>query len=399
VVKKNKVSRVFRILCVPVLLAHSAVSMAIDAPLNVRVVSSTPSQIVWQWDWVSGATQFEVTIDGQYAGLTPNPFFTADDLSPGDHSISVKAVDEDGVYSSPSVGVRVNTTNRSEDVSNDQALNSVQALNSEFNGERFEYRVINGEDQFYVNIFSDDQEHLTSVVPSYNPFEFDGSRLAIRAQRNPLKTSNNNAYYGPLNEIVAQQEFLSGAITTYDKFTQKYGYFEARIKIPSHVGTFPAFWLHHQRRAYEDTRKTEIDIMENLGHAPWYIYNSFHHFDNVSEFYSGDVNSVKPLPDGQIFNGTDFSLDFHTYAVKWEPGYIAWYLDDELVSEVHNDNVNHEELYVILNLAMGGYWTNFPENAGGLGREQESFFPNIDDLNAFTNPALEIDYVRVYERR
>lgn len=428
-----KVGTVFRILSVPALLAHSALAMAIETPTNLRVVSTTPTQVVWEWDPVNGARQYELTIDGLYVGLTPNTRFTSDDLYPGEHSIRVKAVDQNGIFSNPSPDTRVDTKAITADVHSDQAVDPASygypevyekagyelsfsdefdgsSLNNnkwntqlrwdgEFNGERFEYRVINGEDQLYVNIFSDDQEHLNSVVPTYNPFEFDGSRLAIRAQRNPLKTNNADLTYGPLRDIAAQQEFLSGAITTYDKFTQKYGYFEARIKIPSHVGTFPAFWLHHQRRENEDTRKTEIDIMESLGHAPWYIYNSFHYFENVSEFYNGDANSIKPLPEGQIFRGTDYSLDYHTYAVEWEPGYIAWHLDGEVVSEVRSDNVDHEELYVILNLAMGGYWTNFPANAGGLGRATEDFFPSFDDLNAFLNPALEIDYVRVYERR
>ena len=198
--------------------------------------------------------------------------------------------------------------------------------------------------------------------------------------------------------MVAQQTFLSGAISTYDKFVQKYGYFEARIKIPSQTGTFPAFWLHHQRRRSENTRRSEIDIMENLGHAPWYIYNTFHYFNNVSDSYAGDAVAVKPQPEGQIYTGVDYSEDYHVYAVKWEPGYIAWYIDDQIVSEVRNDeNVNHEELYVILNLAMGGEWTNFPANSGGLGRDYNNFFPNWDDLNTFSNPALEIDYVRVYK--
>ena len=85
--------------------------------------------------------------------------------------------------------------------------------------------------------------------------------------------------------------------------------------------------------------------------------------------------------------------------MEWEPGYIAWHLDGEKVSEVRDENVDHEELYVILNLAIGGLWTNFPENSGGLGREPEFFFPNFDDLSTFANPALEIDYVRVYKRR
>lgn len=440
-----KLGSLLRALSIPVLLLQGTIAAAIDPPLNLRAQIIDQTQVVWEWDSVSGAIQYEVVIDGLNRGLTPNANYRSNDLWPGEHSISVKAVDLNGQFSAFTQGIKINTlTDASSDAnSNDPAkLNTASGdgpidansynypevyekpgyelsfsdefnddrLNpekwntqlrwdGEFNGERFEYRMINGEEQFYVNIFSDDPEHLTTVVPSYNPFEFDGSRLAIRATRNPLKTTNDNADHGPLSAMVAQQEFLSGAITTYDKFTQKYGYFEARLKIPSHVGTFPAFWLHHQRRANENTRRTEIDIMENLGHAPWYIYNSFHHFDNVSATYSGDANFVKPLPEGQIYTGIDYSLDYHTYAVEWEPGYIAWFIDGQKVSEITNSNVDHEELYVLLNLAMGGYWTNFPENAGGLGRDRENFFPNFDDLNNFSNPALEIDYVRVYKKQ
>ena len=41
------------------------------------------------------------------------------------------------------------------------------------------------------------------------------------------------------------QHFASGAFTSYDKFTQTYGYFEARIKMPKSpgAGVWPAFWM------------------------------------------------------------------------------------------------------------------------------------------------------------
>lgn len=269
----------------------------------------------------------------------------------------------------------------------------------EFNGERYEYRVINGEDQLYVNIYSDDQNHMDTVVPKYNPFQFNGSRLAIRAERNPLKTNANNKDHGSLADIASQQTFLSGALSTYDKFSHKYGYFEARMKIPHHDGTFPAFWLHHQKRSNEGTQKTEIDIMENLGHAPQYVYNSFHYFTNVSQTRSGEGNFLKPLPQGQIYTGTDYSQDYHVYAVDWEPSKITWFIDGQKVSELSNGAVNHEELYLIINMAMGGNWTNFPTSAGGLGRSPDQHYPNGNDLESFNNPALEIDYVRVYKRR
>ena len=264
----------------------------------------------------------------------------------------------------------------------------------EFNGERYEYRVINGEDQFYVNTYSEDQEHLSEVTPSHNPFEFDGSRLAIRAIKNPLKTKNGDLAYGSMDEMVSQQDFLSGTITTHDKFSQKFGYFEARIKIPSHVGTFPAFWLFHENSVAEGTQKSEIDIMENLGHAPQYVYNTFHYYKNVSATNGGDYNLVKPYPDGQINTGIDYSEDYHVYAVEWEPGKITWLIDGEQVSELESNEVNFEELYLKLNLAIGGQWTSYPTNAGGMGRA----YPTQADLDNFKNPALEIDYVRVYKR-
>ncbi len=64
-----------------------------------------------------------------------------------------------------------------------------------------------------------------------------------------------------------------------------------------------------------------------------------------------------------------------------------------------NNEANFEELYVMLNLAMGGNWTNFPTNSGGLGRGSNERFPNANDLVEFNNPALEIDYVRVYKTK
>jgi hypothetical protein len=52
-------------------------------------------------------------------------------------------------------------------------------------------------------------------------------------------------------------------------------------------------------------------------------------------------------------------------------------------------------------MAMGGNWTNFPTNSGGLGRSGVDHFPTANDLTDenFRNPALEIDYVRVYKRK
>jgi hypothetical protein len=437
-------------------------AVAITTPVDTRGTALEAGTVKWEWASVSGAETYDVTIDGVYSGTTQDTSYTSYNLWEGDHSMTVIAVGSNGDMSAQSLTSKTWVGRSSQSVvQNDPVVEvtsdivaaaappppagnpdaaSVQSMidpasygyddvyrlagydlvfsdefegtslnpyrwntglrwDGEHNGDRYEYRVINGEDQFYVNIFSEDEQHIREVTPSHNPFEFDGSRMAIRAIRNPLKTNNGELNYGSMRQIVTQQNFLSGVITTHDKFSQKYGYFEARIKIPSHVGSFPAFWLFHENRAWEGTQRSEIDIMENLGHAPWYVYNSFHYFKNVTTDNSGDAHFVKPYPNGQIYTGTDYSQDYHVYGVEWAPSKIVWYIDGEKVSELEHSEVNFEELYVKLNLAMGGNWTNFPANAGGLGRAEDQHFPSQDDLNNFNNPALQIDYVRVYKKR
>lgn len=440
--------------------SSASASGEFGAPQNPRGSESSSQTVRWEWNPVSGATKYDVTVDGNFAGSSNEASLSTSNLWVGEHSMTVKAINSNGSVSEQSATVKVNVTgNGGDNLANtvasappppqasappppqgDANASNVQSLidpasnnypeiyekpgfelvfsdefngtalnpyrwhsqlrwDGEFNGERYEYRVINGEDQFYVNVLSPDQAHLDKIAPVYNPFQFDGSRLAIRAKRNPLKNNNNKRAFGSLSEMSTQQTFLSGAISTHEKFDQKYGYFEARIKIPSHVGTFPAFWLFHENRVSEGTQRTEIDIMENLGHAPWYVYNSFHFFKNVSKGYSGDANFLKPRPSGQIYTGTDYSENYHVYAVNWEPGKVTWFIDGEQVSELYSGEIDYESLYVMLNLAMGGNWANFPTNSGGLGRPGNERYPTQNDINNFQDPALEIDYVRVYRRR
>ena len=71
--------------------------------------------------------------------------------------------------------------------------------------------------------------------------------------------------------------FTSGRIKTLGKFTQTYGRFEARIKIPFGQGIWPAFWM-----LGEDIDKVgwpdcgEIDIMENIGKEPAIVHGTIH---------------------------------------------------------------------------------------------------------------------------
>jgi beta-glucanase (GH16 family) len=123
-----------------------------------------------------------------------------------------------------------------------------------------------------------------------------------------------------------------------NKFTFQYGYMEARIKIPSGQGLWPAFWMWPAN--YQDP--PEIDTMEIIGNLPNELNMTYHYVGGQS---------------GQVYNGPDFSQDYHIYGCEWTPTYIAWYIDGAQVARFTDAaKIPQQRMYLILNLAVGGDW-------------------------------------------
>jgi beta-glucanase (GH16 family) len=174
------------------------------------------------------------------------------------------------------------------------------------------------------------------------------------------------------------RNYTSARLLTKGKFEQKYGRFEARLKVPLGQGIWPAFWmLGNNIDTVSWPACGEIDIMENIGRQPSVNYGTLH-----GPGYSGGngLGDIYTLPNGQRF--TD---DFHTFAVEWEPSAIRFYVDGNLYHTKTPANVPSgsrwvfdHPFFMILNIAVGG---NFPGNP--------------DDTTRFPQ-TLVVDYVRVY---
>lgn len=207
---------------------------------------------------------------------------------------------------------------------------------------------INNEQQYYVDALGD-------ADFGYSPFSFDGENLTISAVRTPsnLKGKANNKSY------------LSGTMTTYGKFKMRYGYVEMRARLPEGKGLWPAFWLLHN---HENGIRPEIDVVEMLGDRPQVVYQTYHHYAR------GNLSST---PSYEVW-GDDFSGGFHTYGMRWEPGRITWYVDGEARNAYANNNVSSEDMYLLVNLAIGGAWAGSPNGS--------TRFP----------ARFTIDYIRAY---
>ena len=89
-----------------------------------------------------------------------------------------------------------------------------------------------------------------------------------------------------------QTDLQSGYLDTYGKWTQKYGYFEARMKLPTAQGVWPAFWIMPDRgvaageqwkRSSTENGGMEFDIMEFLSGWGPHRYNIAQHWDGYDK--------------------------------------------------------------------------------------------------------------------
>ena len=181
------------------------------------------------------------------------------------------------------------------------------------------------------------------------------------------------------------KSYTSSRLTTKYKGDFLYGRIQVRAKLPEGTGTWPAIWMMPTASVYGGWPDSgEFDIMEYVGYNPGYIHSTIH-----TDIYNGAEGT-------QI--GYDYALngiedDFHTYDLIWEPGYMATYIDDDLIGEFRynayfNQSYTYDQVFpfdqqffLILNLAVGGNW-------GGAQGVDENAFPTT----------FEIDYVRYYEK-
>ena len=176
------------------------------------------------------------------------------------------------------------------------------------------------------------------------------------------------------------RNYTSARLKTLGKFSQTYGRFEARIKIPRGQGIWPAFWM-----LGDDIDKPgwptcgEIDIMENIGKEPGIVHGTIH-----GPGYSGDKGIGSPYA---LATDQRFADDFHVYAVEWEPAAIRFYVDDHLYATRTPEElpkgtkwVYDHPFFLLLNVAVGGGWPGNPDST--------TVFPQT----------MLVDYVRVYER-
>ena len=192
----------------------------------------------------------------------------------------------------------------------------------------------NGEQQIYV----DPKYRGRGTTPlGLDPFRVHDGVLSIMASRVPAA----------LKDVLFNNEYISGILTTQGSFAQKYGYFEIRAKLPVGTGVWPAFWMLADNGGWPP----EIDILEGRGKQRGDMVMTTHW-----RIPAGVVEHC-----GFDFLLPDAAASFHDYGALWLRDRLVYFIDRRPVADIKVPDDFSDPMYMIVNLAMGAKYF------GGVG--------------------------------
>jgi hypothetical protein len=167
------------------------------------------------------------------------------------------------------------------------------------------------------------------------------------------ETAQGKVWDSKIGFVPREFDYTSALISTGKSFRQKYGLFEAKIKVSDIKNVMHAFWM------LSDTSLPHIDIAKT---------------SSCGKLFPGHItgSEEKPLVKKAKVKGLDWTNDFFIYYLEWAPNKLVWKINDVVVY-TQTENIPHESMYLILSSGV----TN----------------PNSD-----INSVMEIDWVKCYQK-
>ncbi len=167
------------------------------------------------------------------------------------------------------------------------------------------------------------------------------------------KEKQDGLLWNPAMGFVPKEfDYTSAIISTGKSFRQKYGRFEAKIKLTNPNQVSHSFWM------VADKNLPHIDVLKTFGDGKLLIGN-----------YWGSENKINSKQF--VIKGIDVSKGYFIYTLDWFKNELVWKINDVVV-KTQTEGVPEDPMY--LNFSMG------------ITKEQQS-----------VNASFEIDWVRCYK--
>jgi beta-glucanase (GH16 family) len=175
------------------------------------------------------------------------------------------------------------------------------------------------------------------------------------------------------------KSFTSGAISTgYSKFRFKYGYAEARMRMPGARGSWSNFWMLSDGWPPEiDIAEYPLDKVSGDGNQRYRYITNIHYGSNQSSMAT--------------HWRSDLSAGYHIYALDWRPWYVAYYFDNSFVRSLNDFQPSNDfgSMYLIFNYYVGADWG---------GESWSNPDPATWPAPSSSLVQFKIDWVRVWQR-
>jgi len=149
--------------------------------------------------------------------------------------------------------------------------------------------------------------------------------------------------------------FLTGGVSTQDKFAFQYGKIEIRAKLESATGAWPAMWMLADEPKYGSyPRNGEIDLMEHLSYQDK-VYQTVHSYYTLE---------LKQKENPLYYDNTQVNTEeFNTYGMEWYPDKLAFTINGEntftypKVNDVDPTQWPFDQpFYLMIDQQLGGSW-------------------------------------------
>jgi beta-glucanase (GH16 family) len=168
----------------------------------------------------------------------------------------------------------------------------------------------------------------------YDPFSIQSDGLHIKASL--LSMAQQGAY-----QVGGYRRFGSGMLLSRAAFT--FGSIRVAAKLPSARGSWPGLWLLPESHQWPP----EIDIFEAM---PWGKHQRQIHYGVMVP--KGATGHFSQWLDLDI----DPSAGVHEYGLDWTPETMTGLLDGKMLWQQPTPSSLQQNMYLIINLAVGGKW-------------------------------------------
>jgi beta-glucanase (GH16 family) len=195
-------------------------------------------------------------------------------------------------------------------------------------------------------------EHEKHHYTEGNNLEFGAEGMAIVVKE---EKTDGLIWHQDWGFIERSFDFTSGLINTGKSFRQRYGWFEAKIRISEPSSIVNAFWM------LGDKIMPHIEVMKADGKVQFACYTKDEQSGTSTRF-------VKKR------NRAQFADRYCVFALEWLPEKINWRVNGVIVASTARD-VPDEPMYLVI--------------SAGLHKP----------VNGSTLPAaMQVEYVRCYQR-